>query len=219
MVALTYHLARRASMYVSGSGAFRVPTLNQLYDRRPIFAGIDTVSGQPIFVSLSNAQLDPQRSRNVEIGGRWEGEDAWATMTIYSMWVEDEIDFESGFIMVPAAVPDDSAEPGAVPTGLGAQTPASVTGAGPAVPGVSTVTPGTAAAGRPSAVRLRFKATRGQIFKAFLAIANLADKSDGGVVNVNIEGTSVAGFDPLWLRNAVDEPLSEADIEREPEGA
>ncbi|MDQ7838150.1 MAG: hypothetical protein RDU59_06640 [Thermodesulfobacteriota bacterium] len=50
------------------------------------------------------------------------------------------------------------------------------------------------------------------------AIANLADKSDGAKVRIRVEGTSEAGFNPAWLRNAVDEPLDEADVERIPEG-
>jgi len=66
-------------------------------------------------------------------------------------------------------------------------------------------------------VRLKFKATRDQIFKAFPAIANLADRSDDRRVTVNVEGTSSEGFDPSWLRNAVEEPLDEADIEKLPE--
>lgn len=63
-------------------------------------------------------------------------------------------------------------------------------------------------------VRLVFSATRDQVFKAFPAIANLADKSDGRKVTISIEGTSAAGYDPSWLRNAVEEPLDEADVER-----
>jgi len=62
------------------------------------------------------------------------------------------------------------------------------------------------------------KATREQVFKALPAIVNLADKSDGAMVRIRIEGSSAAGFDPSWLRNAVDEPLDEADVERIPEG-
>ena len=61
-------------------------------------------------------------------------------------------------------------------------------------------------------ITLLFEATREQIFKAFPAIANLADKSDGARVKIRIEGISESGFDPAWLRNAVDEPLDEADI-------
>ena len=59
-----------------------------------------------------------------------------------------------------------------------------------------------------------FEATRDKVFKAFPAIANLADKSDGAKVRIKIEGTSAAGFDQSWVRNAVDEPLDEADIDR-----
>jgi hypothetical protein len=61
------------------------------------------------------------------------------------------------------------------------------------------------------------EATRDQIFKAFFAIANLADKSNDRKVTVSVEGTSSEGFDPSWLRNAVEEPLEEADIEKLPE--
>jgi hypothetical protein len=59
-----------------------------------------------------------------------------------------------------------------------------------------------------------FKAIAEQIFRAFPAIANLADKSDSGQITVRIEGTSQSGFDPSWLRNAVEEPLDEANVER-----
>jgi len=61
-------------------------------------------------------------------------------------------------------------------------------------------------------VELMFKATRDQVFKAFPAIANLADKSDGGKISICVKGTSAAGYDPSWLRNAVEEPLDEADV-------
>ncbi len=132
---------------------------------------------------------------------------------------EDEVDFESGFVMVPAAVPEAAAAPGAVPSVPGAPTPAPGT---PVQPGESGGAPaptqGTPAARRQSTVRLKFKATRDQIFKVFPAIANLADKSDEGKVDLNVEGTCTAGFDPSWLRNAVEEPLDEADIQREPDG-
>jgi hypothetical protein len=65
-------------------------------------------------------------------------------------------------------------------------------------------------------VTFAFVANRAQLFKAFQALANLADKSEGGQVTVRIEARPAAagGFDPSWLRNAVEEPLDEADIER-----
>jgi hypothetical protein len=80
--------------------------------------------------------------------------------------------------------------------------------------GTGPVTTVADAAGRKKRVALTFEATREQVFKAFPAIANLADKSDGARVRIRVEGSSAAGFDPSWLRNAVDEPLDEADIER-----
>jgi hypothetical protein len=133
---------------------------------------------------------------------------------------EDEVDFESGFIMVPTAIPEAAATlaPGTVPVtpGLPVRAPGS-----PPQPGgagtVPDITPGAAGTARQSTVRLKFKATRDQIFKAFPAIANLADKSNDRKVTVSVEGTSSEGFDPSWLRNAVEEPLDEADIEKLPE--
>jgi hypothetical protein len=140
---------------------------------------------------------------------------------------EDEVDFESGFIMVPAAAPDLNAKtspqaggastPGNVIAQTAPPTPGCVTLAeSPAVGSVATGASGTGAGGETRIVRFKFKATRTDIFKAFSAIANLADKSDGGRVTISVEGTSAQGFDPQWLRNGVEEPLDEAGIKREP---
>jgi hypothetical protein len=128
----------------------------------------------------------------------------------------DEIDFESGFLLMPAAMPEAAAPaPTPVPS------PAAVN-EGPTSGDV--LTPKPAGPGAPTAatseqqtnrlVRLSFAATRDQVFKAFPAIANLAEKSDGGKVVIYIEANSQSGFDPAWLRNAVEEPLDEADVER-----
>jgi len=73
---------------------------------------------------------------------------------------------------------------------------------------------GIEVAARKKRIVMTFEASREQVFKAFPAIANLADKSDGATVRIRVEGSSSVGFDPSWLRNAVDEPLEEADIER-----
>lgn len=119
--------------------------------------------------------------------------------------------------MIPTAVPEAAAVPGpaTVPGMTGVPVAIPGTAPQPAVPGtVPTQAPGALPAARQSKVHLKFKATRNQIFKAFPAIANLADKSDGGKVIVNVEGMSSGGFDPSWLRNAVEEPLDEADIEK-----
>jgi hypothetical protein len=62
-------------------------------------------------------------------------------------------------------------------------------------------------------VRIKFTANRDQVFKSFSAIANLADKSDQGKITIAIEGQAASGYDANWLRNAVQEPLDEVDID------
>jgi hypothetical protein len=136
---------------------------------------------------------------------------------------DDEIDFDTGFLMMPEAVPE---APVAQPSGpaifeIGSMPTPSVNDAPTATDaetGSGASRPGPAVAGRKTRIALTFEATRDQVFKAFSAIANLADKSDGEKVRITIEGLSSAGYDPSWLRNAVDEPLDEADIERIGEG-
>ena len=129
---------------------------------------------------------------------------------------EDEVDFDSGFLMVPSALPEvTEAPPAETPTG-GQEPPPSGPGGPPPPSGPTGATATEEATRQRRSVRLMFKATRDQIFKAFPAIANLADKSDEGKVTVRVEGTSQEGYDPSWLRNAVEEPLDEADIERLP---
>jgi hypothetical protein len=132
---------------------------------------------------------------------------------------EDEVDFESGFLMVPVAVPDAAATPAPGILTLRPGTPAPPGtlpppgGSGP----VPASTPGAVDTARQGTVRLKFRATRDQIFKAFPAIANLADKSDDRKITVSVEGASTEGFDRSWLRNAVEEPLEEADIDKLPD--
>ncbi len=118
---------------------------------------------------------------------------------------EDEIDFDSGFLMVPSAVPQPAAAP-APPTEPGPFPPSLPPT--PSVPGGTRVPP------RTQQVTYRFAASRDQLFKTFPAIANLADRADGGKISVQVEATSKDGFEGSWLRNAVEEPLDEADVER-----
>ena len=132
---------------------------------------------------------------------------------------EDEVDFDSGFLMIPSAVPaaPQPQQPAATPAGTppmpGGLPGTTGAGAGPGVP-----EPTGAATLPKKVVQLVFSATRDQIFKVFPAIANLADKSDGSKVTIRVEGTSEKGYDPNWLRNAVEEPLDEADVNKQPAG-
>lgn len=121
---------------------------------------------------------------------------------------EDEVDLDNGFLMVsaavPAAGPPNHTQPG--PTPLGSTTPSS-----------GTTPPGSLPQGpKPgvrTAVRIRFRADRDQVFKSFSAIANLADKSENGKISLVVDGHASAGYDANWLRNAVQEPLDEAGID------
>ncbi|HXG33905.1 MAG TPA: hypothetical protein VNJ11_11105 [Bryobacteraceae bacterium] len=121
---------------------------------------------------------------------------------------EDEVDLESGFLIAPTAIPEAPAA--GTPVDTGASTGSGVTPP-PVGPGAD-VAPPQAPPTLKTRIALAFEATREQVFKAFPAIANLADRSDGGRVKLRVEGTSASGFDAAWLRNAVEEPLDEADI-------
>lgn len=122
---------------------------------------------------------------------------------------EDEVDLDNGFLMVPAAVPVAAPLPSPTPPG---PVQPGVTQPGPGQTPPGPALPGAKPAAR-NAVRIRFTANRDQVFKSFSAIANLADKSDNGKIGIIIEGQAVAGYDANWLRNAVQEPLDEANID------
>jgi hypothetical protein len=64
-------------------------------------------------------------------------------------------------------------------------------------------------------VRLAFRLNRQQLYQSFQALGNLTEKA--GTVDVTVEAGTPEGFDSVWLRNAVLEPLEEADIEVERE--
>ncbi len=139
---------------------------------------------------------------------------------------EDEVDLESGFLIMPEAIPVPP-QPTVCPTcGLSPcrcpQQPMACPRCGkiPCVCGDTTEICqrcGQSPCDCPStekSVCLKFKASRDQVYKAFPAIANLADKSDEGKVTILIEASAASGYDPNWFRNAVEEPLEEADIEK-----
>lgn len=115
---------------------------------------------------------------------------------------EDEVDLDNGFLMtltaVPVAVPDPVLRDPILPW-LDPKPPE------PTPPELKPVAR--------TAIRIRYAANRDEVFKTFQAIANLADKSDNGKISIVAEGQASAGYDVNWLRNAVQEPLDEADID------
>jgi vitamin B12 transporter len=75
-------------LFAQLAGAFKAPTLDQLFDPRP-FPGPDGSS-----FTISNPSLLPQRARNAEIGiSRSSGNTNWM-LSAYRMNVVDEIDFD-----------------------------------------------------------------------------------------------------------------------------
>jgi len=60
--------------------------------------------------------------------------------------------------------------------------------------------------------RLRFRTNKQQLFRAFRPLQNLADKAGTLEVIVEIIARSDTPMDASWLRNAVEEPLDEADV-------
>jgi len=68
---------------------------------------------------------------------------------------------------------------------------------------------------KPGVYRLRLKADKAQTFIVFRVLQNLSDKAKRLTVTFDIEAEAEEAFDPIWLRNAVEEPLDEADVVRE----
>lgn len=128
---------------------------------------------------------------------------------------EDEVDLDSGFLMMPSAIPEAKAPVG--PTPPGDVTPPPGDGGGttltPPPGGGTVVVPPPARPAKPTIVQLRFAVNREQLFRIFPAVANLSDNSDGGMVTIRVTANSGDGFDPSWLRNAVEEPFDEAGVE------
>lgn len=127
---------------------------------------------------------------------------------------DDEVDLESGFVMLPQAIPADL--PAIAPSPTAGVVPES--GPGHVPPGSTpppelTPPPGTGftpPALEEKVVQLTFNADRDQVYTAFNAIANLADMA--GKVAVSIRAESEKGFDKIKLQNGVLEPLREANL-------
>ena len=87
-----YEIARTGrtatSAFVQAARAFKVPTLNQLFDPRPFpdFAGGSFL--------ISNPALEPQRTSSLEAGIRHTAGPSRFEVAVYRMRVEDEIDFD-----------------------------------------------------------------------------------------------------------------------------
>ncbi len=124
---------------------------------------------------------------------------------------DDEIDLDSGFLMLPQSIPQPAPAPppGATPTPgqPPAATPLGTT------PTLATTPQPLPTGGTPAVqteVEVTFNADRNQLFTAWNAVANLADMA--GEVAVTVKAQKPDGFDTSKLQNGVIEPLREADL-------
>lgn len=139
----------------------------------------------------------------------------------------DEIDLDSGFILLPHAIPQPEkptdtgvtvAPGGTHQTGAGGTGPGTDAGAGTpdTPPGGSTATtgrgtsPGADPGALQTSVELSFSADSAQLYSAWQAIANLADLAEK--VTVTVKAQQPKGFDKSKLTNGVLEPLHEAGL-------
>jgi len=123
---------------------------------------------------------------------------------------DDEIDLESGFLMLPQSIPLPELTPGATPTPgqPPGETPPAKAPTPPTTPQPGMPPSGTS--GLQTEVELTFNANRNQLFTAWNAVANLADLA--GKVKVTVKAEKADGLDKSKVQNGVIEPLREADL-------
>jgi hypothetical protein len=118
-----------------------------------------------------------------------------------------EIDIDDGFIVLQSCVtqePSQGPAPGPAPQPQPTPPPP---GTSPS-PGPSPA-PGT----KIKSVQIKMKLGKARIFKTLQPLGNLADKA--GQITITVDADNLNDVDQTWLRNAVEEPLAEADIEAE----
>ena len=54
---------------------------------------------------------------------------------------------------------------------------------------------------------------KSQIFQLFEVLQTLSDKADDMTIKIEVRAHTQKDFDPTWIRNAVEEPLDELDIQ------
>lgn len=80
----------------------------------------------------------------------------------------------------------------------------------PAASGGDQAAPGE----RGTRYRLQLTTDKAGVFKCLPALQALSDRYDAMSVRVLVDAEAAEGLDPVWLRNAVEELLDEANVER-----
>jgi len=122
--------------------------------------------------------------------------------------VVDEIDLENGIILLPEYVKPEEGEEGQPPT----EPPP-----GEKKPPIDFLPPPEPPRqpppGQPvESVTIEMTLTKALLYKTFNVLGLLADKAGDNKIKVTVEGTNLTGVDPTWIRNAIHEPLLEANI-------
>ncbi|HEY2796071.1 MAG TPA: TonB-dependent receptor, partial [Micromonosporaceae bacterium] len=90
-----YHQSRTGTgnVYITAGRSFKAPTLDQLFDQRPI-----PVPFPPFSLTTSNPLLRPQSGTSLEAGVYHDGTSSWlrasASLSVYQMDMKDELDFD-----------------------------------------------------------------------------------------------------------------------------
>lgn len=120
----------------------------------------------------------------------------------------DEIDFDGGVILLPQCI--------SVGETVQALTEASSASMQPQV-AQPPPTPMPQAASAPistsqsiESLTIEMHLTKNLLYKTFNVLGLLADKA--GQIKITIEAEGLSGLDPIWVRNAIKEPLSEANV-------
>ncbi len=92
--AVNFRYGPGAHLYLVASRSFKAPTLDQLFDQRPI-----PVPFPPFSLTTSNAALNPQHGVNLEVGASHMFRAATASplalsAAVYHMDMKDELDFD-----------------------------------------------------------------------------------------------------------------------------
>ena len=126
----------------------------------------------------------------------------------------DEIDLDSGFLIVPAALPESRAATTGAAGGVSAGEAGRYSEPGGTGAVRETLDAGhdreRSPADRPGELAISFTAGRDDLFNAWSALANLADIA--GKVSVSVKATSDTAFDEARLENGVLEPLRELGL-------
>lgn len=124
--------------------------------------------------------------------------------------LDAEVARQASYIAPPEPVPEPQpTEPIGSAGGLGGFDGSSTM---PAVPPSSSGVPAIPQAVTRKRYRLVTQVDKTKIFKVFRVVQNLTDKSDRVLMQIEVVAEADGEFDPVWLRNAVEEPLDEADI-------